>query len=347
MEIHQRNDCCLNCGNTLPAKENYCPECGQENKDQKVPIGVFLEELLASLFSFDGKFLQTLTAFFFKPGKLTIAFNSGQRKKYTHPIRLYLIFSLFYFFMIGFLIPKDMFDRILNSDLGLIFTEFRENGEEKLLEPDQQKEVRLQLEDEIREEMPAEYSISTSNTSDSVNKTHSWKELRFLSIDPTVNEEQFSQALANSPYSFGLDLTMEKKRAFIAHSNLFVSQVAKNLPLMMLILLPVFALFVHVLFWKREVYFIENLILGFHLHAFAYALYGIVILLSFFGGFQSSWLMIGAFVLVTTYAYIALIKIYRQHWFKTLIKFWILGGFYLLVLSMGVAVDLYLSLILL
>ncbi|HSI77889.1 MAG TPA: DUF3667 domain-containing protein [Lunatimonas sp.] len=347
MENHLNNDSCLNCGNTLAAKENYCPECGQENKDQKVPIGVFLEELFSSLFSFDGKFLQTLTAFFFKPGKLTIAFNNGQRKKYTHPIRLYLIFSLFYFFMIGFLIPKDMFDRILNSDIGLIFTEFHEKGVEKILESDPNEEARLQQAGEIKEEIPVEHPLNSTNISDSIDKSHSWKELRFLSIDPTVNENQFSQALENSPYSFDLDLTMEKKRAFIANSNLFVSQVAKNLPLMMLILLPVFALFVHLLFAKREVYYIENLILGFHLHAFAYALYGIVILLSFFGGIQSSWLVIGAFVLVTTYAYIALLKIYRQHWFKTLIKFWFLGGFYLFVLAMGVALDLYLSLILL
>jgi len=80
---------------------------------------------------------------------------------------------------------------------------------------------------------------------------------------------------------------------------------------------------------------------------FAYALYGIVIILSFFAGFQSSWLVIGTFALVTTYAYIAILIIFRQHWFKTLIKFWFLGGIYLFVLSMGVAVDFYLSLILL
>lgn len=341
----QSNDCCLNCSYTLALKEKYCPECGQENKDQKVPIGVFLEELFSSLYSFDGKFLQTLAAFFFNPGKLTIAFNSGQRKKYTHPIRLYLIFSLFYFFIIGFLIPKDMFDRILNSDLGLIFNELRENGNEKPIEPIQKEEIQPQEKDEIGKEIAAEYSVNPNNISDSINKIHSWKELRVLSIDPAVNEKQFSQALENSPYSFDLDLTMEKKRAFIAHSNLFVSQVAKNLPLMMLVLLPVFALFVHVLFAKREVYYIENLILGFHLHAFAYALYGIVILLSFFGGFTSLWLVNGAFILVTTYAYVALLRIYRQHWFKTLAKFWILGGLYLIVLGMGVSVDLYFSLI--
>jgi len=187
----------------------------------------------------------------------------------------------------------------------------------------------------------------SNKISDSTKKSNSWKELRFLSIDPAVNEEEFSQALVNSPYFFDLDLTVEKKRAFIANSNLFVTQVAKNLPVMMLILLPVFAFFVHLLFAKRSVFYLENLILGFHLHAFAYALYGIVILLSFFDGFTSAWFVIGAFVLVTTYAYLSLIKIYQQHWFKTLIKFWVLGGLYLFVLAFGMAAELYLSLILL
>ncbi|MDN3689907.1 DUF3667 domain-containing protein [Cyclobacterium jeungdonense] len=332
----------------MPELENFCPNCGQENKDQKVPVGVFIEELLTSLFSFDGRFLQTLTAFFFKPGKLTQSFNEGQRKKYTHPIRLYLVFSLFYFFMMGFLIPKDFFDRILNAGQPTNMATYqeiidKESGEPVPVDSAAIKKA-LRKVDEIQSENFSNVSPANRGTN---TPNHSWKALRFLSIDPEISAEEFGRALDSSSYAFDIGLPVQKKRDLVAHSNLFLIQVAKNLPLMMLFLLPVFAFFIHLLYANRSVFYIENLILGFHLHAFAYAIYGIVILLTFFGGIQSSWLILGAFVLVTTYAYLSFLKIYRHHWFKTLIKFWILGGLYLAVLLSGMAAELYLSLLLL
>ena len=41
-----------------------------------------------------------------------------------------------------------MVDRILNSDLGLIFTEFHENRDDKLLEPNPKERTRLQTVEE-------------------------------------------------------------------------------------------------------------------------------------------------------------------------------------------------------
>lgn len=303
---------------------------------------MLLEELLTSFFSYDGRFFRTLAAFLFNPGVLTRSFNSGQRKKYTHPIRLYLIFSLFYFFIIGFLIPKDMVDRLLN------FQEVSVIGDEQPETQDQIPEsTKEKIEHAISLEMLSDSPDGANSGSDSTPKKLSWKELRFLSIDPAVNDEQFSRTLKNSQYAFDLGLSSEKRRAFIAHSNLFLSQAVKNLPLMMLILLPVFALIVHLLYSKRQHFYIENLILGFHLHAFAYAVYGLVILLSLVFRIQNNWLAQIAFVLVTTYAYLSILRLFNQHWFRTLIKFWVLGFCYLLVLIGGFVLELYLSLILL
>ncbi len=341
MKNQRKIDRCLNCGRSLPDFENYCPDCGQENKDQKVPVGVFLEELITSLFSFDGKFIRTLGVFLFKPGTLTRSFNSGQRKKYTHPIRLYLIFSLFYFFIIGFIIPKDMVDRILTSREISASEEIQQETEDKISESEREELTKLQQ--AVIKEIPN----TNPDHSDSVANTLSWKELRFLSIDPEVSVETFSDTLEKSAYAFDLGFSAEKRRAFIANSNLFVSQSVKNLPLMMLVLLPIFALFVHVLYSKRQHFYIENLILGFHLHAFAYALYGLVILINHTFSIQNNWLAEIAFVLVTTYAYVAILRLFKQHWFRTLIKFWVLGIGYFLVLLAGMGLELYLSLLLL
>ena len=190
---HQRKlDHCLNCGNALPTSENYCPECGQENKDQKVPLAIFLEELLTSLFSFDGKFLQTLTAFFFQPGKLTQSFNKGQRKNFTHPIRLYLVFSLFYFFMIGFLVPKDFFDRLLNAGHATLSAVQQERSPEQHEEPD--PETRERIEEALKKAEPISpvgISILQNSAKGAQSPTYTWKTLRFLSFDPAVSLERF------------------------------------------------------------------------------------------------------------------------------------------------------------
>lgn len=341
MKKQRKLDRCLNCGRNLPDIENFCSNCGQENKDQKVPVGVFFEELITSLFSFDGKFFRTLGVFLFKPGTLTRSFNSGQRKKYTHPIRLYLIFSLFYFFIIGYIIPKDMVDRVLTSREISAAEEIQEEIQDKISESER-KELK-QLQQAVIKEIPN----TSPDSSNSITNTLSWKDLRFLSIDPEISEEAFTDTLEKSAYAFDLGLSAEKRRAFIANSNLFVSQSIKNLPLMMLVLLPVFALFVHALYSKRQHFYIENLILGFHLHAFAYALYGLVILLNLTFSLQNNWLSEMAFVLVTTYAYVAILRIFKQHWFRTLIKFWALGIGYFLVLLAGIGLELYFSLLML
>jgi hypothetical protein len=51
------------------------------------------------------------------------------------------------------------------------------------------------------------------------------------------------------------------------------------------------------------------------------------------------------FILVSTYAYFSLKKISGQGWFKTLIKFSLLGIFYLTILSIAIVLELYYSLI--
>lgn len=116
MKKSRKLDHCLNCGESLLKEENYCPACGQENKDQRVSIGLFLSDFFSNYINFDSTFFRTLPLLLLRPGKLTKEFNDGRRRKFIHPIRLYLIFSLFYFFIFGLIIPKNLLDLYLNND---------------------------------------------------------------------------------------------------------------------------------------------------------------------------------------------------------------------------------------
>ncbi|WP_209329164.1 DUF3667 domain-containing protein [Lunatimonas salinarum] len=333
MENQRKSDHCPNCGCNLPNQENFCPACGQENKDHKVPFFVFLKDFFESTLALESTFFRTLIPFFTNPGHLTRAFVSGKRKKYTHPIKLYLICSLLYFFVIGQLIPSDLIDRILiggTNELEMERTPSVEIIDQTEADPTQT----LTRENQV--ESQAEVNLA-------VPSQRSWKTLKFLSLDPAVSDEAFQHALDSAGISLGLQLATETKRKFIANSNLFIAKSAQNLPIMMFLLLPFFALLMKLLFFRGNSYYVEHLIHGLHLHAFAYVVYGFMISLALLLNPTGSGFYLYPFLLVSLYAFISIWRIQRQPFFRTLLKFLLLGAVYFLVLFIAVLVELYSS----
>jgi hypothetical protein len=88
---------CLNCQYSFNQEENFCPNCGQENHDLKIPISHFIEEFLEGILHFDSKVWHTLKTLFFYPGKITNDFLEGKRVSFVPPIRLYVFFSFIFF----------------------------------------------------------------------------------------------------------------------------------------------------------------------------------------------------------------------------------------------------------
>ena len=98
MKIRRKTNCCLNCNHTLSEVYNFCPHCGQENNDNNVSFGTFIGDFFSNYFSFDTRIGRSIQPFFLRPGYLTNQFNEGKRMRYMHPLRLYLIVSLVFFF---------------------------------------------------------------------------------------------------------------------------------------------------------------------------------------------------------------------------------------------------------
>lgn len=351
MEKSEKLDHCLNCGQPLLKDENFCPVCGQENKDQKISIFAFIEEFISSLFNFETVFFRTIPAFLFSPGKLTVEFNEGKRRKYINPIRLYLIASLFYFFAIALVIPNDIVDRIISGNISKEFFEFNTT-------PEQREEIKADLDsmdskeylDGLSQLKPLLDSAKTDSTSlmqiavkSREKAKETWRNLRQMAIDPEVNDTEFDSAIKATGIKSTLDI--RQQRDFIANSNVFISGAIKNLPIMMFFLLPFFAFLLWILYLRSKFFYIEHLIHGLHLHSFAYFIYGIGILWMAKVGWSLEFAGLLCFILVSTYAYFSLKKISGQGWFKTLMKFLILGIFYLTILSIAIVLELYYSLI--
>ena len=97
--------CCKNCNGMLPPRAEFCPACGQSVKEFSRPWFEFVRESITELFDFDGRMLQSLRLLLTRPGFLSLEFINGRRVSHTSPIRLYLVVSLVFFFVLPMILP--------------------------------------------------------------------------------------------------------------------------------------------------------------------------------------------------------------------------------------------------
>jgi hypothetical protein len=95
---HAHPSDCLNCGTAVQA--NFCSHCGQDTAAHMPSAGEFLHEFVGHYVALEGKLLKTLTLLLFKPGRLTRDYLEGKRARYVLPLRLYLTLSVIFFAMV-------------------------------------------------------------------------------------------------------------------------------------------------------------------------------------------------------------------------------------------------------
>ena len=92
---------CRNCQAKLDG--DYCRSCGQKNIDLERPIWNLVGEIVKETFEVDGRAALTIKTLFLHPGLLTSEFLAGRRRKFTPPLRLYLVISISFFILVAWL----------------------------------------------------------------------------------------------------------------------------------------------------------------------------------------------------------------------------------------------------
>jgi hypothetical protein len=86
---------CLNCNHSFTG--NYCNNCGEKAyKDNDKSIPHLFGEAFHFLTHFEGKFFNTLKAIITRPGKLSLDYCNGIRKKYFKPLSFFLMLVILY-----------------------------------------------------------------------------------------------------------------------------------------------------------------------------------------------------------------------------------------------------------
>lgn len=115
-----------------------------------------------------------------------------------------------------------------------------------------------------------------------------------------------------------------------------------NLPLMMFVLLPVYALLLKILYIRSGRYYVEHIIYSLHLHSFIFLVLGGLIawwLALDATGYQPDapwWLITGFWTWFALYPFFAMRRVYGQGRFKTALKYLLLGFVYFILLTCGI-----------
>ena len=93
---------CSNCG--TPLSGPYCHRCGQPARSFVRALPGLVGEIASETLYYDSRMWRTLQRLLFKPGWLSHEYVAGKRARYTPPVRLYLVTSIFAFLIVTLVI---------------------------------------------------------------------------------------------------------------------------------------------------------------------------------------------------------------------------------------------------
>ncbi|MGB3589552.1 MAG: DUF3667 domain-containing protein [Tunicatimonas sp.] len=317
MRIRRKTQQCLNCGLTLNTVYHYCPRCGQENNDNNVSFGTFIKDFFSNYFSLDTRIGRSIKPLFFRPGYLTNRFNEGQRVEYIHPLRLYLVASLLFFFLVT-----------LSSSSGI--AEFSTGVQEGFTDG---------LGSEI-------FGISL-DTVDS----DSTERIRQVILDKSLTDQEVLDSLIKMEYD-SLPTNWKEKRLFAQTRKLvlygispFVNTAIRNLPIILFLAMPIFALLLRLLYIRRGQYYVQHLAHTLHIHSFTLLLFCPLVIFQWLDITNTAVEYIEAVIslLWVIYIIISFRRVYQQKWGKTLAKVLLINFVYVMLLSIMLASEIVLS----
>lgn len=103
-----KSQTCPNCGTALQADHAFCPHCGQENHDLRIPFRHFAYEFIESITHFDTKLWSTIKLIFTRPGQLTADHVQGRRARYVNPARFYIFISVIFFTLLTLQMDRSL-----------------------------------------------------------------------------------------------------------------------------------------------------------------------------------------------------------------------------------------------
>jgi hypothetical protein len=298
---------CLNC--KTPLTDVYCPHCGQKDIPRRQTLGELLMNFISSFWSYESKFFKTGQYLLFKPGFLAVEYTEGRRERYYHPARMYVFISFIYFLLFSI--------QAGNADENV---KWKSDGT-NVGKVDDIKDGPFSSREEDDYRTRAQYDSAQQALPPG--ERDGW--FRRMA---EYREIELHQKYEGKGRQFIYDV----REAFIADFSKVI-----------FFLLPVFALLLKLLYIRRDFFYSEHLVFS----IFSYNLFflggSVIMIVELVPWLQWLGTLIGIWLFV--YMLLAMKRMYKQGWAKTITKYFAFGFVFSLCVMLGFAIDLLIILI--
>lgn len=332
---------CQNCDNEHKEDFKFCPHCGQQTKED-LTVGVLFYNTISNYFSFDARFLRSFIPLMFKPGFIAKKFVRGKRLTYLHPAQYYLFVSVIFFFLLSFKVREysqaadealqKSFDIEQKEDLNLKLIDTAEVA--KISETLQQNNVVAGI---SQEELATLDSLMVEGANVPINANFNMfgidgKALDSLIATGATEKEQLAYIGMKEDDGFFAKLFHRQRLKFHKNKGVGIVQVFfDTIPIALFILLPIFAMIMKLLFWRKG-RFAHHLVFSFYYFSFLFVVLGILLSVNYIWEIPD-WVDFLVLLSTSFYLWLSMKNFYEQSYFVTFIK-------------TGIAMFLYTSFIL-
>lgn len=372
---------CDNCGAALAGP--FCAQCGQSHHNPMRHFAHAVEEVFESFWHLDGRVFRTLRDLLV-PGKVAAGYIAGHRVRYVAPLRLFLVLSVLAFFVAQSAVHLAPGAIRLDPDGGASaapsFATARTVEEVERLRDAQLSRMRadrVQVAGVPVARMAIDTAIKTiENGADA--------RIRAIRggiapapaplvvadeddelIDPTKGTADNPIGLMNGkrPWhetqnAYVIDGWPRLSRWWNArvgvaarnlprikdNPDLLKTAIVRSIPAALLVMLPLFAVLLKLLYWRQRRGYLEHVVVGLYSHAFAcVVLLAVCVVTLAQNALGAGWMpatlgLLKAALWAWLPVYLLLMqkRVYGQDWWRTAAKFAVLGTLYALLLTLAI-----------
>jgi hypothetical protein len=321
---------CPNCGAVRVGR--YCSACGQNDRSYLRATRDLAGEFVSEAFDLDSRLALSLKYLILRPGFLSREFSSDRRAAYVSPVRLYFVVSVVFF-------------AVLSLTTRLEPERVEENAHVEIehdidAEPDL-AQMYGDLTDAQRTRLKAileKHGVASDTVKRRIEALDAAAAAR-----PAATASAFERALSDRM----LDIAEDPRGAY--------QNVISDLPIAMFVTLPLYALWLKLMYRRR--FYAEHLVFALHLHSFLFLIGTIVILLPdapspSSSGVVRAFVGVGEFadgtlkLVAAGYYLLALKAFYAEGWGRTVAKFIAINVAHLTLIAIGIALVATVALVL-
>jgi hypothetical protein len=334
---------CLNCGHTV--EERFCTHCGQENTEPRESLRHLVGHFLSDITHYDAKFLTSIRDLIIKPGFLTKEYINGRRAGYLNPIRMYVFISAVFFIVLfngseeAPPLPPEAHPAAVNAFSQRIADSLR-------LAAPQGDSAQRALFFSLAARLDTPQAGNDTQESLGFHLTNLVTDLDIVE-NKYQRIGQYDSAQERNPASTWKSDVFNK---WVTHRMIRLRQehpgkgpivvrenIGQNIPKLMFVLLPLFALFVSWFYNRRQYLYTQHVIFSLHFHSYAFIvlLFTQLALLPDVGEHGALAIFGGTLLLLYTYLGLALAGMHGEAYWKAFLKALALGLMYLFILLLA------------